>query len=106
MKILIWLATILFFNILNAILGDVTGFKLGYILIWIPIYFIARKLCASWERRKNRKQQARYDAILAAQRPQAEDPASACDAPAVCPKCGFHLLRNSEFCSSCGTKLT
>lgn len=72
MKILIWLATILVFNFLNAVLAAYTGFKLGVILVWIPIFFVAKKLCGAWENHKKKKQDARYDAMMAARRSQEE----------------------------------
>jgi len=70
MKALIWIATVLVFNFLNALLDVFVGFKFGYVLIWIPIYFVAKKLCAAWERNKKKKQEARYDEMLAARRPE------------------------------------
>lgn len=55
MKVLIWILTTVVFVSLNTLLGVATGFKLGYLLILIPIWYIAKKLCGKWDEHTRKK---------------------------------------------------
>ena len=51
-KILIWVGCILVAAILNTLLGYATGFKVGYLIFYAAVYFVANKLCQKWDERK------------------------------------------------------
>ncbi len=55
MKVLICLLTFLVATFLNALLGYATGIKVGYLLFYIAVYFVAKKLCQMWDQRKQNK---------------------------------------------------
>lgn len=57
MKVLIWIGCIFVASILNAILGEITGFKIGYLLFYLGVSFLARKLCQKWDEHKEAKAQ-------------------------------------------------
>lgn len=94
MKILIWFLTILVAGILNFLLIYTTGFKAGFIL-WIGIFFVAKKLCNMWTEHKQNKVDSNILTKMAL----------ASEAPKIsfCRKCGYELIGNSDFCSNCGT---
>jgi len=36
----------------NTLLGYATGFKVGYLIFYAAVYFVANKLCQKWDERK------------------------------------------------------
>ena len=49
MKGLIWFGCFFVATILNAILGVATGFRVGYLLVYLAVSFVAKKLCNKWD---------------------------------------------------------
>lgn len=114
MKVLIWFFTIFIFLFLNTLLGVVTGIKVGYLLIWIPICFISKFFCKAWDNRKVPKYDASANVKLNIPCEKSEallspDPNPIPQRPTssivYCRKCGYKLLPDSAFCSKCGTKV-
>lgn len=52
MKILIWFGCLLAATLLNTLLGAATGFQAGYLIVYLAVAFVAKKLCAKWDERK------------------------------------------------------
>ncbi|HHX37841.1 MAG TPA: zinc ribbon domain-containing protein [Clostridiaceae bacterium] len=121
MKVLIWFLTILVATILNTLLGYATGFKAGYFVFYIAVFFVARKLCNLWDKHTEAKNE---DAIAQPSNMIQNEPtpftfpsnpdeipikgmAPAADMPPIkfCRKCGHELLDDSDFCSNCGTRV-
>ena len=55
MKILIWIGSILVITMSNIILGLLTGYRLGYILIYFAYFFVPPFLCRKWDEYKLKK---------------------------------------------------
>lgn len=55
MKVLIWFLTFFIATILNALLGYTTGFKVGSLVFYVAVYFVANALCKKWDKRKHNK---------------------------------------------------
>ena len=60
MKIVIWFLTFFVSSILNAILGYITGFKLGACLLYIVEYHIGKLLCERWDENHPAKQKEKH----------------------------------------------
>ena len=106
MKFLIWFATIFIATILNGILGYVIGFKAGYFIFYLAVYFVATRLCKSWDEHKAKKKAEAAESIAGqsgAEMPKL--PTEAMPQIAFCRKCGANLVEGGEFCPSCGTKV-
>ena len=56
MKVLIWVLTFLFATILNSLVGEIAGVKLGAGLLCFIELTIANLLCLSWEKKKKARQ--------------------------------------------------
>lgn len=87
MKALIWISCFFIASILNAILGYLTGWKVGYLLFYIGVYYVAKKTYKKW---------AEYKGIEAV-----PETAQVC-ARWHCEKCNF--LNFSYGCLSCNVK--
>ena len=124
MKVLIWFGCIFVATILNTLLGYATGIKVGYVLFYFGIYFVARKLCEKWdEHQEAKKRQAEF----APKQPAAAGWRCVCgkDHPAyetscVCGQSKFDAAKQPKpnvaatnlptapkicFCRKCGEKL-
>lgn len=55
MKALIWIGCIVIATILNTMLGYATGFKAWYLILYLVICFVAKKLCNKWDEYKETK---------------------------------------------------
>lgn len=55
MKVLIWIGCFIVATILNTLLGYATGIKVGYLLFYLAVYFVAKKLCSMWDEHKENK---------------------------------------------------
>jgi len=121
-KVLIWFLTILVATILNALLGYATGIKAGYLVFYIAVYFVAKKLCQMWDERKQNKDveglnqlnetmiQSGDSAVpvpydVDSSIPKEMDTTSEVPKIRYCRKCGYELIGNSDFCSNCGTQI-
>lgn len=83
MKVLIWVGCFIVASILNTILGYMSGIKAGYLVFYLAVFFVARKLCSKWDEYKAKK-----------------------NAPlCVCRKCGNLLPEDAAFCNQCGTEV-
>ena len=49
MKVVIWAGCLVVGTLLNALLGLLTGFKLGFLLFYPIVFFVAKKLCDHWD---------------------------------------------------------
>lgn len=49
MKVLIWIGCFVVATILNTLLGYATGVKVGYLIFYFGVYFVARNLCNKWD---------------------------------------------------------
>lgn len=119
MKVLIWFLTILVATILNALLGYATGIKAGYLVFYIAVYFVAKKLCQKWDERNQNNDVAGLNQLneTVIQSGDSVAPVSrevdssvsteVASTPEIryCRKCGYELIGNSDFCSNCGTQI-
>jgi hypothetical protein len=134
MKALIWFLTILAATILNVLLGYATGIEAGYVVFYIAVYFVAKRLCKAWETHKTNRENAgvtpidadpaeptgfqyvddsvpnRNDVVFEIATSNKKDLSeSICitQNPQIlfCRKCGFKLIDGSDFCSRCGTSI-
>ncbi len=85
MKALIWIGCFFIATILNTILGYATGIKIGYLIFYFAVYYVAKKLCNLWDEHKEKSH-----------------PKAAQQSTRFCKECGQKLLDNSKFCSKCG----
>lgn len=53
MKVLIYAGCLLVGTILNMILGNVTGYRAGALLLYVIIVFVANWLCKKWDERNS-----------------------------------------------------
>lgn len=89
MKFLIWTVTILVLCFLNELLGAASGIKVGRVLIWVVIWFVASRLCKAWDKRNgNSKKEVSYE-----------------KATKLCPHCGKYVSWNSTVCEHCGHEM-
>ena len=105
MKVLIWIGCFFVATILNTLLGYATGVKVGYLIFYFAVYFVAKKLCNKWDEHKEAKAAQRKASqqknIVVEEKPVIEDG----DQVRFCRKCGEKLLDNSQFCRKCGTEI-
>ena len=57
MKILIWVGCIFVASFLNTLIGYATDYKIGGVLVFLAVFFSAKKLCGKWDEHKNSKEQ-------------------------------------------------
>ena len=57
MKIFIQIGCFLVAIVLNTILGYITGVKAGYLVFYLVVFFVARKLCQKWDEYNMTKKQ-------------------------------------------------
>ena len=48
MKALIWILSCFIFSVLNVILGEITGIRVGSVLFYVIWYYSARAMCTAW----------------------------------------------------------
>lgn len=105
MKVLIWIGCFFVATILNTLLGYATGVKVGYLIFYFAVYFVAKKLCNKWDEHKEakaeKKKATQQQNIVVKEKATAED----VDQVRFCRKCGEKLLDNSQFCRKCGTEI-
>lgn len=124
MKVLIWGLTLFVASLLNVLLGYAFGFRAGYILVYLVVWFVAKKLCKMWDVRKQSREinsdnqlngetlqsDPSAPAMSASTEPtqnSAEAMAQIAESPEIkyCRKCGYELIGKSDFCSNCGSKI-
>ena len=49
MKIIIWGGWLLIVTLLNLLLGELTGVRFGFILLYLLVIFPARAMCKWWD---------------------------------------------------------
>ena len=52
MKALIWILSCFIFSILNVILGEITGIRVGSVLFYVIWYYSARAMCKAWDKHR------------------------------------------------------
>ena len=104
MKALIWIGCIIFATILNALIGYATGIKAGYLVFYIAVYFVAKKLCAKWDEHRKTKETEK-SAPSSVNSPVVKSAVNTTDEICYCRKCGEKLLNDSQFCRMCNTKV-
>lgn len=87
MKILIWVSVAFVVFFLNEVQALSSGFRIGQVLLYVIIYFIARKLCKMYDEKKGKKRRSNIP-----------------DGWYACPTCGG-LIRVGGHCSACMAKL-
>lgn len=50
MKAFIWISSCLVFSVLNVILGEATGFRIGSVLFYLIWFYSARAMCKAWDK--------------------------------------------------------
>ena len=55
MKILIWIGTLILITALNVLLGELIGFRMGSILLYLAWWFITKALIKKWDEHHNSK---------------------------------------------------
>ena len=55
MKIFIWISCFFVSLLLSVLLWYSTGLKVGGVIFFVTVYFIAKKLCNVWDGYKNSK---------------------------------------------------
>lgn len=119
MKVLIWAGCIVLGVVLNYMLLQATGFALGSVLLLVLIFYVAKKLCAAYDKQKEadsaRKAETtgytatgyaateyNADSAMSAGNvaPMQNDVNDAC----VCPICG-ERCNNNNFCPKCGARV-
>ena len=58
MKVFIWIATLSIGAALNTLLGYITGFRAGPVLLFVAEFYLAHKWCQIWDAREQNKQEA------------------------------------------------
>ncbi len=105
MKVLIWIGCFFVATILNTILGYATGVKVGYLIFYFAVFFVAKKLCNKWDEHKEakaeQKKAAQQNSVVIEEKTEAIDT----DQVSFCRKCGEKLIDNSQFCRKCGIEL-
>lgn len=98
MKALIWIGCFLAASLINTALGYATGMKAGYVIVYLVVCLVAKKLCVKWdehqESKARQKKSLEQDYMVVAN-----------DQICFCRKCGDRLLEHSRFCRKCGTKI-
>ncbi len=95
MKVLIWTLTVFTIIFLNALLGVYVGFQFGNVLLYIMIFFIARRLCMAWDEKQSEKSRSVFAASA-----EAEREATLPEGWYTCSTCGS-LVRDGNRCSRC-----
>ena len=124
MKVLIWIGCSLIPAIIIALCAA-TGFTLGALptmLLYIPMFSLAKSLCKKYDEKYGEKNRLKKEAAARARKEKREAAAKAReektivktesaqqdDLPATilfCNKCGQRLRPNSAFCSYCGASI-
>ena len=52
MKALIWILSCFIFSVLNVILGEITGIRVGSVLFYVIWYYSARAMCKAWDKHR------------------------------------------------------
>lgn len=91
-------------TILNTLLGYATGVKAGYLVFYLAVYFVAKKLCNKWDEHKEAEEK-QIRAAQSANHPVVEDNTNTEVDVRFCRKCGEKLIHNSRFCRKCGTEV-
>lgn len=87
MKVLIWIVCYFVIALITTVLKE-NGVMLGgipTIILWLLVFFLARRLCKFWDEHKASKR-----------------PKDTMQSTRFCNECGQKLLDNSKFCSKCG----
>ncbi len=116
MKVLIWAGCIVLGVVLNYMLMQVIGFGLGQALLFVVIVFVAKKLCAEYDKQKAADSARKTEATghettvyetTGYYTPTAissDDAAPLQNSACVCPICG-EQFNNNIFCPKCGAKV-
>ncbi len=103
MKVLIWTVCLFVATILKTLLSYITGIKVGYLVFYLVVVFIANKLCDKWEEYKKTKEINRNSSL--SMNAHISEETLNTDEILFCRKCGEKLTDNSKFCRKCGTKV-
>ncbi len=105
MKVLIWIGCFIVATILNSWLGLLTGIRAGYLVFYLAVYFVAKKLCSKWDEHKKtkaeQKKPVQQKKIIVEDKPKIVVD----DQVRFCRKCGTKLIDDSQFCRKCGTQI-
>ena len=52
MKVIIWVSSFFVITVLNVILGYATGFRAGFLVVYLLWFFFAKTLCRKWDTHK------------------------------------------------------
>ena len=55
MKVLIWVLSLFVFTLLNMVLGEIVGVRLGGVLLYLVWYYSARAMSKAWEKSRINK---------------------------------------------------
>ena len=105
MKILIWFGCFFIATILNTILGYATGVKVGYLIFYFGVYFVAKKLCNKWDEHKEAKTKNKNNTQTNDLFIDDETENTVEEQIMFCRKCGEKLIDSSKFCRKCGTEV-
>ena len=97
MKTLIWIGCFLVATILNVLLGSLTGFRIGYLLFYIVVSYIAKSLCNALDKKEKKKKEA-WNAKLFAVEGNAETERKIY----FCEGCDEVLPYGNQTCRVCG----
>ncbi len=56
MKVLIWIGTFIVVTILNLFLGLITGYSMGYGVLYLLMIFVPKKLCRKYDEKRAEKE--------------------------------------------------
>ena len=105
MKVLIWVGCFFVATLLNTILGYATGIKVGYLIFYFAVYFVAKKLCQKWDEHKEATAKQEKTAQQATISVEDQMVTTSVDQIRFCRKCGEKLIDGSRFCRKCGTEV-
>lgn len=105
MKVLIWIGCFFVATILNTLLGYATGVKVGYLIFYFAVYFVAKKLCNKWDEHKNAKAEQRRAVQPNYVSVEGKGETVGVDQIRFCRRCGEKLIDSSRFCRKCGTEI-
>ncbi len=104
MKFLIWFVCLFVASFINVLLGETTGFRVGYFLMYLGVSFVAKKLCGLWDERKKAKQAKKNDTVSVIKQ-EIKHIGDTTTKICFCRKCGDPLIDESRFCKKCGTPI-
>lgn len=99
MKVLIWILTFFIGTVINTLIGYATGIRAGGVLLYIVEYFIAKKLCESWDENHPTETSDTTEGSSSLNTATADtDPSTRF----VCKKCGNYSTGWYQTCPHCG----